>query len=200
MLVSELTLGRCPPGQRESVASPPASLLPLSSSPSLREHFGSEGCEGGGFGGQEGMSLGTASSSGQRDGERVSCWAARWEDECGGHRPWCFFPSQTTQPQALPSGGRAGACQHLPGALGLVLGLGWVFFSNLRSCARTLALCCVLICVCKTRAEDTSKLLQRHCRVTAPMDQKPDSCLHLSCLICKIWGWGEGGSRKGFTK
>jgi len=42
----------------------------------------------------------------------------------------------------------------------------------LRSCARTLALCRVFVCGRKTRAEDTSKLLQRLCRVTAPVDQK----------------------------
>lgn len=147
MLVSELTLGWCPPGQGGRRLSP-ASLLPLSSSPPLGVHFGSEGCEGGGFAGQEGMSLGTASSSGQRDRERVSCWAARWEDECGGHKPWCFFPSQTTQPRALPSGGRAGACQHLPGALGLVLGL--IFFKLEKLCTDSGSVLCVHLCLQNT--------------------------------------------------
>ncbi|XP_077643021.1 dexamethasone-induced Ras-related protein 1 isoform X2 [Lonchura striata] len=45
-----------------SLPQPPSSRF--SSCPSLGVHFGSEGCEGGDFGGQEGMSLGTASSSG----------------------------------------------------------------------------------------------------------------------------------------
>lgn len=111
-----------------------------------------------------------------------------------------MWRAQTLVFLSLPNHPASGAAftREGRGLVSICLGLwGWFlifFFSNLRSCARTLALCCVFICVCKTHAEDTPKLLQRHYRVTAPMDQKTDSCLHLSCSICKIWGgWGGAG-------
>lgn len=168
-------MGRRPPGQRGRVASSPASLLQRDHLlPPLGVNFGSEGCEGGGFGEQEGVPLGSA-SSGQRDRERVSCGAARWEDERGGHRPWWFFPSQTP-PASGAAFRREGRGLPAPAwGFGSGFFVGFccvVLFFSLGSCARTLALCRVFVCVCKTRAEDTPKLWQRHCRVIAPMDQK----------------------------
>lgn len=111
MLISKLTLGRQEGGQVPTPGSPlpqhPSSQGIISIGSLCGGAFlGARDVEGEALEGRRGVSLGPA-SSGQRDRERMSCWAARWEDECGGHRPWRFFPSQTTQPRAVPSGGRA---------------------------------------------------------------------------------------------
>ncbi|XP_066054450.1 dexamethasone-induced Ras-related protein 1 isoform X2 [Chamaea fasciata] len=107
MLVSELTLGRCPAGQRGCRLSP--SLPPPAFIISL---------PGGAFW-ERGMRRGRLwRAGGDVTGNSLLLWAKRqgkgellgswWEDECGGHRPWCFFPSQTTQPQALTALKREG--------------------------------------------------------------------------------------------
>lgn len=104
---------------------------------------------------------------------------------------WGYEHSQTAQPwaRALLSGGQRPVRIHL-GLMGFFLFPSVCFY--LRSCARTLALCRVFVCVRQTRAEDTSKLLQR-LQSYSPNGPKTDSCLHLSCLICKIWGAGGAG-------
>ena len=166
MLVSKLTLGRQEGGQAPTRAEMGGRLFPslpppegsLSSAPSPGGgHFGSEGCDGGGFGGQEGGVVGTSLLR-ERPGGRMSAE--------GTDLGVSFPPKPPSLGHCLRQGGQRPAWGS---GLGVFL---LVFFFNLRSCARTLALCRVFVCVCKTRAEDTPKLLQRHCGATAPMDQK----------------------------
>lgn len=149
MLVSKLTLGR--QAERGSPLPQPPSSRGIAFIASLPRGcvLGVRDAKGEALEGRRGVSLGPA-SSGQRDRERVSCWAARLENERGGHGPWCFFPSQITQPQALPSGGRAEACQHLLGALGLVFCWFGFIFRLEKLCTDSGSVLCVHLCLQNT--------------------------------------------------
>ncbi|XP_071427059.1 dexamethasone-induced Ras-related protein 1 isoform X2 [Pithys albifrons albifrons] len=112
---------------REGVASPPASLLPLSSPLSPGGAFWERVMRRGRLRRAEGGCHWEQPPPLGRETGKGELLLARWEKVCAGHRPWYFFFSQTTQPQALFSGGQGRACQQLTGALGLVFG---VFFST----------------------------------------------------------------------